>query len=67
MQHKKMGNTRMIFSMMVPITIVAFLLGAATTPLIGATNSISMSAADIVGMILATIGVFLFNVYEEKP
>lgn len=67
MQHKNTRNARMIFSLMVPITIVAFLLGAATTPLIQATNSISMSAYDIVGMILATVGVFMFNLYEEKP
>jgi len=26
-----------------------------------------MSAYDIVGMILATVGVFMFNLYEEKP
>jgi hypothetical protein len=52
---------------MVPVTIVAFLLGAATTDLISQTNSIAMSAYDIVGMSLATVGVLMFNLYEEKP
>ena len=67
MQHRKIGNTRMIFSVMVPLTIFAFLLGAATTPLIKANAPISMSVYDIIGMILATVGVFMFNLYEEKP
>jgi len=34
MQNKKTENARMIFAFMVPITIVAFLLGAVTTDLI---------------------------------
>lgn len=58
----------MIFAFMVPITIVAFLLGAVTTKdLIKDTNPINMTACDAVGMVLATVGVFMFNLYEEKP
>lgn len=57
----------MIFAFMVPITIVAFLLGALTTDLIQQTYSINMTTFDILGMVLSTIGVLMFNLYEEKP
>jgi hypothetical protein len=67
MQNKKTENARMIFAFMVPITMVAFLLGSATTKLIGQNYSVSMNTFDILGMILSTVGVMMFNLYEEKP
>lgn len=67
MQNKKTENARMIFAFMVPITIVAFLLGALTTDLIQQTYPINMTTFDILGMVLSTIGVLMFNLYEEKP
>jgi len=67
MQNKKTENARMIFAFMVPITIVAFLFGALTTDLIQQNYPVNMTAFDIVGMILSTIGVLMFNLYEEKP
>ena len=57
----------MIFAFMVPITIVAFLLGALTTDLIQQNYPINMTTFDILGMVLSTIGVLMFNLYEEKP
>ena len=57
----------MIFAFMVPITIVAFLLGALTTDLIQQNYPIKMTTFDILGMVLSTIGVLMFNLYEEKP
>ncbi len=67
MQNKKTENARMIFAFMVPITIVAFLLGALTTNLIQQNYPINMTTFDILGMVLSTIGVLMFNLYEEKP
>lgn len=67
MQNKKTENARMIFAFMVPITIVAFLFGALTTDLIQQNYPVNLTAFDIVGMILSTIGVLMFNLYEEKP
>jgi len=56
----------MIFAFMVPITLVAFLLGAVTTEIIRA-QGLAMNLWDIVGLLLSTVGVFMFNIYEEKP
>jgi F0F1-type ATP synthase assembly protein I len=67
MQNKKTENARMIFAFMVPITIVAFLLGALTTDLIQQNYPINMTTFDILGMVISTIGVLMFNLYEEKP
>lgn len=67
MQNKKTENARMIFAFMVPITIVAFLFGALTTDLIQQNYPINMTTFDILGMVLSTIGVLMFNLYEEKP
>ena len=67
MQNKKTENARMIFAFMVPITIVAFLLGALTTAIIEQNYSIKMNLLDIIGMLLSTVGVMMFNLYEEKP
>ncbi len=57
----------MIFAFMVPITILAFLLGALTTDLIQQNYPINMTTFDILGMVLSTVGVLMFNLYEEKP
>jgi len=57
----------MIFAFMVPITIVAFVLGAETTAIIGQNYPIKMTLLDIIGIILSTVGVMMFNLYEEKP
>ena len=67
MQNKKTENARLIFAFMVPITIIAFLLGALTTDLVQQNYPINMTTFDILGMVLSTIGVLMFNLYEEKP
>jgi hypothetical protein len=54
---------------MVPMTIGAFLLGYATIPKIMKQNDITIKPGvfDCLGMVAATIGICLFNWYEEKP
>lgn len=66
MASKATENARMIFAWMVPITVAAFLLGAATTVSM-AQVSLQLKWADYVGLITATAGVLMFNWFEEKP
>lgn len=69
MVNKSIVNARMIFASMVPMTIGAFLLGYATIPKIMKQNDITIKPGvfDCLGMVAATIGICLFNWYEEKP
>ena len=78
MRHKRTENARRIFAFMVPITIVAFLLAIAVSDAIrigqqifseGVLNGSGLipDVWDYIGMLVACVGVFLFNWYEEKP
>ena len=66
MTSKATENARMIFAWMVPITVAAFLLGAATT-ISMETVSLELQWPDYIGLITATAGVLMFNWFEEKP
>ena len=59
---------------MVPITIVAFLLAIPASDAIRIGQQIGTMGSglvpdvwDYIGMLVACVGVFLFNWYEEKP
>lgn len=69
MTSKATVNARMIFAWMVPITLVAFLFGAVTTASIidAAEVSLEPQWPDYIGLSVATVGVLVFNWYEEKP
>jgi hypothetical protein len=63
MIHKKNLNARLIFSVIVPISALAFYLGLLTLG-----NGVDvMTVWDGLGLSIAAIGVFFFNFYEEKP
>jgi hypothetical protein len=63
MIHKKNLNARVIFSVIVPISALAFYLGLITLG-----NGIDVfSVWDGVGLSIVGLGVFFFNIYEEKP
>lgn len=68
MMYKATVNARMVFAWMVPITILAFVLAGLTTASIkdGGQSLIPMWE-DYVGLSIATVGVLLFNWFEEKP
>ena len=64
MSAKSTRNAKVIFSMMVPLTLGAFLLGSV------AESSIEMAAhdwMDIVALVIVAAGVFVYNWFEEKP
>ena len=63
MIHKKNLNARLIFSVIVPISILAFFLGYVTLGY----DMFNPTVWDFVGLFIVGIGVFLFNIYEEKP
>ena len=74
MRHKRTENARRIFAFMVPITIVAFLLAIPASDAIRIGQQIGTMGSglvpdvwDYIGMLVACVGVFLFNWYEEKP
>lgn len=65
MQHKKTIYARKCFAFMVPLTVLAFIMGSFTDP-----NMISLSGLEIydyAALVIASIGVFFYNWYEEKP
>lgn len=64
MSAKSTRNAKVIFSMMVPLTLGAFLLGSV------AETSIIIQAhdwMDIVALVIVAAGVFVYNWFEEKP
>ena len=52
---------------MVPITIVAFLLGALTLQRGDQARILSFGKYDVWGLIIVSIGVFMQNWFAEKP
>eukprot|EP00347_Sterkiella_histriomuscorum_P015447 403356997 len=67
MRHKKGKNAKWIFSFMVPLTVLAFVLSILT---IGGNEVIGTQSEFNIfygfGLALVMIGVFLFNYFEEK-
>jgi hypothetical protein len=63
MIHKKNLNARLVFAVMVPVSALAFLLGIATVDSVVGHFSIF----DGFGLGLVAVGVFLFNIFEDKP
>ncbi len=63
MIHKKNKNARVIFSVIVPISALAFYLGLIT---LGGEINFAFTAWDGVGLAIVGAGVFLFNYNEEK-
>lgn len=57
-------NARVIFSMMVPLTLAAFLFASMVEPTI---NMGSPDALDIIALIVVGTGVWMYNWFEEKP
>ena len=49
---------------MVPLTVGAFILGSFVQPTI---NYVKPELLEIIGLILAGVGVWLYNWFEEKP
>ena len=67
--NRKQQVARRVFAYMVPITIVAFAIAAVSGKGVQGVQKSALipNAYDIIGLIIATVGVFLFNWYEEKP
>ena len=64
MSMKKTRYARVIFSCMVPLTILAFALATLTESgiLMGAPDML-----DIMALIVVALGVWMYNWFEEKP
>jgi hypothetical protein len=67
MIHKKTLNARLIFSVMVPVSVIAFAAGIYTVGHDAFEYFSLFSLWDGLGLAIVAIGVFLFNIYEEKP
>jgi len=65
MQMKKARNARMIFAFMVPLTLIAFWIAAATNP--GLIKIENLDVYDTLALAVSTVGVFMYNWFEEKP
>ena len=74
-QAKRFKNSRLIFSVMVPMTTLAFVLASVSCtngliPLdagIAPSDSSSATAINTIALLLASLGVFMYNWFEEKP
>ena len=64
MSVKSTRNARVIFSIMVPLTMVAFLIAPFAEPSIPRT---SPDWLDIVALVVVAAGVWIYNWFEEKP
>jgi len=68
MIQKQNRYTKVTFSMMVPLTFIAFGLGITTMLKFDLENKLfALTLVEGIAMVIAAIGVFLFNWYEEKP
>ena len=65
MQYKITHYARTIFSFMVPITVVAFLMAGMTNPSLNLIEVVDVF--DVTAIIVASVGVFVYNWFEEKP
>ena len=74
MIHKKTLNARIVFACMIPISALAFMLGIATVDQVVGHFSIFDGVRPFhiydnkkFGLGLVGVGVFLYNIFEEKP
>ena len=64
MSARRTRNAQIIFSLMVPLTITAFVFGSV------AESTIELKAPDmfdVMSIVSVGIGVWLYNWFEEKP
>lgn len=64
MSAKSTRNARVIFSLMVPLTIGAFAFADVAEPTV---KLGSPDVLDISALIVVAIGVWMYNWFEEKP
>lgn len=64
MSVKSTRNARIIFSLMVPLTMGAFMLAALAEPTIVLSDP---DWLDITALIVVGAGVWMYNWFEEKP
>ena len=64
MSVKSTRNARIIFSLMVPLTMGAFMLAALREPTIVLSDP---DWLDITALIVVGAGVWMYNWFEEKP
>lgn len=65
MHHKFTRHAQILYALMVPITFVAFKCASLT--LQDGTVDTNTTIADIAGMILVGLGVFVHNIFKQKP
>ena len=67
--HKNVRYAQYVFSLMVPMTLASFEIGVATldSNIMGANGENIFHIYDWLGIVGASISVFLFNFFEEKP
>lgn len=68
MHHKYTRHAQIIYSLMVPITLFAFLLASLSIMKedIKQNNNLA-TVFDVVGLAMVGIGVFIYNIFKEKP
>lgn len=64
LERRKLSIIKKVFTLTIPLTILSFLLGAAAIP---GKYSGGLNYMDFIWVGLAFVGVFVFNVYDEKP
>lgn len=64
MSVKSTRNARVVFALMVPITMGAFMLAAAVEPTIALSDP---DWLDVMALIVVGSGVWMYNWFEEKP
>ena len=65
MSVKRTSNARVIFALMVPLTCFSFLLGHAVESTLIPLSP--FGGYDVAALLIVTVGVFVYNWYEEKP
>ena len=64
MSVKSTRNARVIFSIMVPLTMVAFLIAPFAE---SSSPRVSPDWLDVVALVVVAVGVWIYNWFEEKP
>jgi len=68
MKHKQAFNARKVFSFMVPVTVIVFLLACQTLKYQNIISVIEVyTPLDFVAILMATVGVILYNCSSEPP
>ena len=65
MHHRYLRYVQYLYSLMVPITFLAFLTAL---PILKKSDALTtFTVYDVIGLMIVTSGVFLFNIIREKP